>query len=323
MKQNQINEEPMRNDVMFSGDVPPVCYDGHTHTWISDGYQSPDEVCRLARKAGVGHLAITDHDAVPSLAECARLSRTHGLDIIPGGELCALIEDEDGDDIEHIGAHWVDPEEPELKKVLAYNQNQDFEGYCKAMFANLMKFGIDPSHEGPDRSWEMLKERWPHAISFGKQAVALTVAESDSGPDNVPEILAVYLGGHGERKAFVERREFIRPAPLEWVLYAVGRSGIATYNHPFYTRRSRACIERRIGLFGTLGGHAVEVLYPKHDRERQEWLFGLCQKNGLLPNAGSDRHNHWHSFLRGDPVLFHNLQRRCLEIHGHLTGSER
>ena len=302
--------------------APPACYDGHTHTYFSDGYQSPDEVCRLARTAGVGNLAITDHDFVPPLEECSRLSKTHGIYVIPAGEICATVKDEDGYDIEHIGAHWVDPEEPEMKKVLDYNQNQDFEGYCKEMFSNLLKFDIDPSHEGPDRSWEMLKARWPHAHHFGKQAVGLTVAESDSGPDDVREIMELYLGTHGERKAYVEPWAFIRPAELEWVVYAIGRSGISTYNHPFYTRKPWERIEKRIQLFGDVGGHAVEVIYPKHDRDREQRLFGVCRKYGLNPNAGSDRHNHWHSFLRGDPVLFHNLQRCCLEIHGHLTGRE-
>ncbi len=61
--------------------------DLHLHTTHSDGSLSPAEVLRLARKAKVTALAITDHDIVSGIPEAITVGAELGIEIIPGVEI--------------------------------------------------------------------------------------------------------------------------------------------------------------------------------------------------------------------------------------------
>ena len=46
--------------------------DLHTHSIYSDGYYTPDELCRRAKENGVELLSVTDHDTMNGEEEKAR-----------------------------------------------------------------------------------------------------------------------------------------------------------------------------------------------------------------------------------------------------------
>lgn len=62
----------------------------HTHTNVSDGDSSPDEVCKIYADAGYDFLSITDHNVFVDPATVD----SHGLLLIPGEEL-SVVPDED------------------------------------------------------------------------------------------------------------------------------------------------------------------------------------------------------------------------------------
>ena len=82
-----------------------------------------------------------------------------------------------------------------------------------------------------------------------------------------------------------------------------------TFNHPFYYGLEPEETEALVRDAAQMGVHFLEVYYPKHDRAREEFLLGLCETYGLLPNAGSDYHYDAHTLARGDETLFRNLVR--------------
>lgn len=63
--------------------------DLHCHTNISDNSMSITEVIGLAKRNGVTHLAITDHDTTKGLPEAEKIGRAMGIEIIPGIEISA------------------------------------------------------------------------------------------------------------------------------------------------------------------------------------------------------------------------------------------
>ena len=87
-------------------------YDGHVHTCLSDADpdQTPREVCRQARAAGLSHLAITDHDCMLDREERLALAEEFGLDVIAGCELSARAETGGIPHNVHIGGHWLNGE---------------------------------------------------------------------------------------------------------------------------------------------------------------------------------------------------------------------
>ncbi|MEK9146350.1 MAG: PHP domain-containing protein, partial [Elusimicrobiota bacterium] len=56
----------------------------HNHTYCSDGADTPETVARLAKKAGVRALSITDHDSVDCLDRARSEADKLGLRLIPG-----------------------------------------------------------------------------------------------------------------------------------------------------------------------------------------------------------------------------------------------
>ncbi len=89
--------------------------DLHSHTTSSDGQYSPTELVSLAHRAGVTHLAVTDHDTLAGLAEATNAARSIGLALIPGIEISAFIEEKEV----HILGHFISEANPGLAQLIA------------------------------------------------------------------------------------------------------------------------------------------------------------------------------------------------------------
>ena len=61
--------------------------DLHVHSVFSDGLKTPDELCAMAAKAGVAHIALCDHDSVNGLPAMREAAAKHGLSMSPGVEI--------------------------------------------------------------------------------------------------------------------------------------------------------------------------------------------------------------------------------------------
>lgn len=79
--------------------------DLHLHSWVSDGDVSPAEVVRLAARARLDVIALTDHDTAAGVAEAAEEARSLALSVVPGIEISTRW----GDRELHILGYWIDP----------------------------------------------------------------------------------------------------------------------------------------------------------------------------------------------------------------------
>lgn len=61
--------------------------DLHTHSYISDGSDSPSGVVAAAKRAGLAAVALTDHDEVAGIDEAMRAGEALGVEVVPGIEL--------------------------------------------------------------------------------------------------------------------------------------------------------------------------------------------------------------------------------------------
>ena len=83
---------------------PPLPADLHIHTYYSDGTSSPDEVVAQALSAGLGCIAVTDHDVLDGIRPTQSAAAASGLEIVPGIELSSEL---DGRDI-HLLGYFID-----------------------------------------------------------------------------------------------------------------------------------------------------------------------------------------------------------------------
>ena len=88
--------------------------DLHLHTHYSDGLCAPGEVVKMAVRAGLSWVAITDHDTVDGLEEGRVEAQRVGIGFVPAVELSVGFRDQDF----HILAYWIDPGDSGLSTVL-------------------------------------------------------------------------------------------------------------------------------------------------------------------------------------------------------------
>src|SRR6185312_92902 len=70
----------------------PGPIDLHTHSSVSDGTETPSQLIRAAVAAGLGAVALTDHDSTAGWQEAFAAASGTGLTVIPGMELSTRLE---------------------------------------------------------------------------------------------------------------------------------------------------------------------------------------------------------------------------------------
>ncbi|HEV3013304.1 MAG TPA: PHP domain-containing protein, partial [Actinomycetota bacterium] len=89
--------------------MPPLV-DLHAHTLASDGSDRPAELVAAAAAAGVGTLAVTDHDTVAAVAEARAAGERLGVEVLAGCEVTATV----GDRVVHVLLYGEGLLEPDL-----------------------------------------------------------------------------------------------------------------------------------------------------------------------------------------------------------------
>ena len=89
--------------------------DLHTHSLCSDGAQTPADVVRTAKAAGLSAIALSDHDCIEGVQEAMEEGSRLGVEVIPAVELSAQSETE-----LHILGYFIDIHNPRLKDAMAY-----------------------------------------------------------------------------------------------------------------------------------------------------------------------------------------------------------
>ena len=111
--------------------------DLHTHSTCSDGALSPRDLVLRAAAAGIGVLAVTDHDTVAGLEEARNAAAEIGLQLVPGVEISATWRFQ----TVHVLGLWVDPVSARLACVLR-DQAERRRARMRRMCASLSKLRL-------------------------------------------------------------------------------------------------------------------------------------------------------------------------------------
>src|SRR2546421_1047189 len=88
--------------------------DLHTHTIASDGLLAPEALVALAHDAGVGVLAVADHDSTDGVDPAMTAGRRVGMEIIPAVEINTDIHESEI----HILGYYIDHHQPWFQEFL-------------------------------------------------------------------------------------------------------------------------------------------------------------------------------------------------------------
>ena len=89
--------------------------DLHTHSLCSDGAQTPADVVRTAKEAGLSAIALSDHDCITGVQEAMDTGEALGVEGIPAVELSAQSDTE-----LHILGYFIDIHNKKLQDTMAY-----------------------------------------------------------------------------------------------------------------------------------------------------------------------------------------------------------
>jgi 3',5'-nucleoside bisphosphate phosphatase len=93
--------------------------DLHMHTVHSDGTVTPTELVRLAKKAKLSCIALTDHDTLSGIEEAQAEGAKLGIEVISGVEVSVIFDP----GTLHILGYFVDRNSPKVKSVLGEVQD--------------------------------------------------------------------------------------------------------------------------------------------------------------------------------------------------------
>lgn len=247
------------------------CIDLHTHTQVSDGTDSPAQLVRRAKAAGLHAVAITDHDTIAGLPEAQQEGVALGIEVIRGCEISAR-----GDDAEmHILGLWLPEDATELEKTLAtLRAHRDARNVI--IVEKLQELGLDVSYE------EVLEASRGEAV--GRPHIA-TVLINKGFANDWQDAFIRYLGYKG--KAFVPK-EILGPEEAVSLLAGMGAS--VSLAHPCLSLSSREAIEQLVRRLKDYGLSAIEAYHSDHSQAEQRFCVDIATRYGLALTGGSDYH---------------------------------
>ncbi len=245
--------------------------DLHVHSTFSDGTCTPEELIDIAEAAGLGAVALCDHNTVAGLPSFVAAARGREVVAVPGAEFTAEFE---GTEL-HILGLFIQPE--------AYTQITDMfndfrirkEQSNIALVYALKKAGI---HLDYDAIKNKAPDGYINRAVIGAEMVRLGYCES------VKAAFSQWLSPkHGyyippKRLDAFDAIRFIR---------SVG--AVAVLAHPFLNLDEDA-LRRFLHTAKQAGLDGMEVYYPLFDEAQTRLACRIAEEYGLCFSGGSDFH---------------------------------
>lgn len=249
--------------------------DLHTHSSVSDGTETPAELVRTARAAGLDVIALTDHDTTDGWAE-AEQARPPGLTVVPGMELsCRWFPDDQPPISVHLLAYLFDPHSPALSAERARLREERLSRGERIVEAL--------AGDGYPVVWaEIVEASAGGVVGRPHVARALVRAGVVESVDAAFATLLHHRSPYYVTKADTDVRQGIA------LVRAAG--GVPVFAHGLATKRGRVVGDDAIAEMVDAGLLGLEVDHPDHSEEERRHLRGLARELGLLVTGSSDYH---------------------------------
>ena len=265
--------------------------DLHTHTTISDGIYTPEDLIKKAvgEETGLSVLCMTDHNQVNYDLPVLR-KKYPQIELPYGCEFSCQYTTVSGRLIQvHVGGIGFDPYNEQIQRVLQQNQNS-MRPYLERAIQKLRDIcRIDIG------SYDSLVKKFNNP-NINRKHIAIVLTQLGYS-DNVENAFDTFLSNRGgqERPAYVSNAKYF--ATMADVILAITSSGgIASLNHLYdYIDKSNLSIEEVHGLLTDFkriakSRGALEAFYISYSPDQTEVLKFLAMNNHLLLSAGSDFH---------------------------------
>lgn len=274
--------------------------DLHTHSSVSDGTDTPEELVRKAAAAGLDVVALTDHDTFDGLNAAVAEGQRIGVQVLRGMELsCSR-----GGDSVHLLAYGADPLNADLVAELALVRGGR-KGRLTGVLMKLAELGVPVSEA------EVMAQVGD-SPSVGRPHIADAMIKAGHVRDR-EEAFDRFLAEGGP--AHVQRYAIELERGIDLV-HAAG--GVAVIGHPWGRGREHVLPPALLSALAAEHGlDGVEVDHQDHDASTRAQLRTLAAELGLLATGSSDYH--------GTGKLDHDLgcNTTAPEVYDDLVGRLR
>jgi predicted metal-dependent phosphoesterase TrpH len=248
--------------------TPSPLVDLHCHTRASDGSDTPEALVAAAARAGVGVLAVTDHDTLASVEAASSLGRRLGVEVLTG---CELTTEAEG----------------EVVHLLAYG------GGLAAAGVEVRCAAVRAGRDGRNRAiGQRLKVLtgvgYDDAVALAGEAV---VSRAHFARALVTGGVVADVADAFERWLGPGRPAYVAAPSLpvaEAVSLVHAAGGVAVVAHP--GRLPAITRDRVLAACLEAGADGLEAWHPQHDLDEQRRWAGQAERRGLLVTGGSDYH---------------------------------
>lgn len=290
--------------------------DFHVHSTASDGALSPAEVVSAARDAGVGVLALTDHDEVSGIPEARARGAELDVEIVPGIELS--VSEAGGTRQMHVLGLGIDCEAPALAaRLIEFRETRATR--ARSILARLEELGIEVGFD------EVRAIAGPGIV--GRPHIARALVARHICMDEEEAFRRFLRRG---RPAFVPREGLTARGAIE-LIHAAG--GVAALAHPTLSIGVDAPggLAAFVARLVALGLDGLEVQHPQVSAGSRRRVRRLARRHGLLELGGSDFHGEpgetpgrggvrgGHGSVRVEEEVYTALRERLEERRGRLT----
>ena len=252
--------------------------DLHTHSFISDGTLSPEQLVQAALDLKIHTLALTDHDTMDGLVLARKHAQDYDIQIISGVE---------------ISSQWSRPNTQKSYGVHIVALNMQDEAPIKTMLEKQKKVRAERA--------KLICELLEKCIGFDIYPEVL--AKVDGFPDRVTR---THIAKTLVEKNIVSRPQqafdrFLKEGKKAFVKFdGIGlketievihaSQGFAVLAHPTRYDLSATNIRYLIELFAECGGNAVELPSSSEPLSTRQMVDRMIQQFDLAVSIGSDFH---------------------------------
>lgn len=269
--------------------------DLHTHSAVSDGTESPAELIASAVAAGLGTVALTDHDTTAGWAEARQEAERHEIVLIPGLELSTML----GYRSVHMLGYLVDPQDAALAAETAHIRT--------ARRERAQRIVDRLARDHPIRWSDVVAQTRPGS-TVGRPHIADALVALGLEPDRS----AAFAGLLHPRQGYVEPH--YAPTPLQGVRLIRAAGGVPVLAHPGAAGRARVLPESVIGGLVDAGLFGLELYHRENTPDGRERVAELARRFDLPVTGSSDYHGAGKPNRLGEHTTAPEVVERILEL---------
>lgn len=247
--------------------------DLHMHSTVSDGTDTPQELLRRVREAGIRLFALTDHDTLKGCAMIRKVRSAGDPRLLNGVEFSC--QDEQG-----------------KYHILGYHYDLD-----SAPINDVVELGHGYRMEKVHFRLQFLKDRF--GFTFAEEDVQALLALDNPGKPHIGNLMVRYGYAPSKEvaiKDYISQADFLdrHVRPEEAIQGILGSGGIPVLAHPAYGSGDELIVgeqmDRRLRRLTGFGLQGVEAFYSAFTPKLVKETLSFAETYGLYVTAGSDYH---------------------------------